>query len=257
MITFRTAWFAALALLAPLSALAQVTVFEENFFGDGDPLNGKTPDMTTAGEVWEAGDEWGDDGIHFSPTAGGQAAHLDYVPQPGRIYTASLRVSNRHANAMGFGFFADDPLSGDWTAENNAITHADNLGYAWIKTSNSSADDQAGYMGLGELGDQPWAGDVINTNQPIDLDIVLDTTLENWTVQWFLDGASQGSPTAFTGAGNPGIGGIGLSRQIDPTTNSTFIQTSQFSLTYVPEPTSLVLLGFGALILVQRKQASA
>ncbi len=227
-------------------------VFEENFFGTGDPLNGKTPDATTNGEAWEAGDEWGDDGIHFSPTAGGQASHLDYTPQPGRVYTASARVRNPHANFFAFGFLPATPASGDWAAENFSVTHNNAPGYAWILTADRNGPDQAAYLGPGVGGAQPWNGNLFDTNTFIDFDIVLDTTGEFWTAEWLINGVPQGPAAAFPNPGNPGIGGIGFSRDQDATTDATFIEMRSFSLTYVPEPGSLALLALGGWCVATR-----
>ena len=233
-------------------AHSATVVFEENFFGTGGPLNSKTPDITTAGESWEAGDEWGDDGIHFSPTAGRQAAHLDYTPQPGRVYTASTRVRNPHANSFAFGFLPGTPVSGDWTAENFDVAHSNAPGYAWVLTGDHTGADQAAFLGPGADGRQTWSGDLFATNTFIDFEIVLDTTGAFWTAEWLINGISQGPADTFLNPGNPGIGGIGFSRDEDPVTDASFIEMRSFSLTYVPEPGSLLLFAIGGWCIATR-----
>lgn len=233
------------------SASAQTVVFEEKFFGDGDPLSGKTPDTTTYAEKWQAGGVWGDDGIHFSPTTGKQAAHLDYVPQPGRVYTASTRVRNSHANAFGFGF-----MPGDSGVEPALQAHADTLAFAWIQTANSPAQDQQAFLGPGVGLPQTWNGDLADTALYIEFDIILDTTGPNWTVLWLVNNTPQGTPVAFDTPGNPGIGGVGMSRDIDTITPSSFAETSYFRLTYtaVPEPTSMTMFALGGWMLARRRR---
>ena len=235
---------------------AQVTFFDERFFGDGDPLNGKAPETTTDSAVWQAGDEWGDDGIHFWPTAGGQAAHLAFTPQPGRVYTASTRVRNSQANAFRFGFLPADPPAGAWSDESNTVTHADALGLAWVQTANSAGPDQQGFLGPGATGEQAWSGDIASPLQYVDLALILDTSTPNWTVQWLVNGNPQGTPAAFADPGNPGIGGLGMSLAIDPTFSGDFVETSYVRLTYtaVPEPTSIALLGVAGFMIVSRRR---
>lgn len=234
----------AIAMVSGSTALAAV-VFQDDFGGSGGPLNGTTPDITTGGEVWEAGDTWLDNGTALSPIASGpngQAAHLDFTPADGLVYTAEATVLNPQPNWIGFGFFPDDPAGGDWTVQDFSVRHSNAPGYAWMLDRNSSGNDQEGFLGGGTAGGQPWNGDVVDPTSAVSIKIVLDTTAANWTAEWFINGTSQGAPVAYGSAGNPGIGGIGFShdRSADPN-NGGLIR--DFSLTVVPEPTSLALAG--------------
>jgi hypothetical protein len=239
--------------LAAVSS-AEWIVFSDDFSGSGALLNGTMPDITTADEVWEAGDTFLDDGTAGTPVAdgpSGQAAHLDYIPLAGLIYTAEATILNDQPNWVGFGFLPDDPQSGDWTQTEWFMRHSNAPGYGWMLTRNSSGNDQEGFLGGGTAGGQPWNGDVADPTVPVAIRIVLDTTPEYWTVEWFINGTSM-SLAAYDSPGNPGIGGIGFShdRSAEPNAGGVL---SNFSLTYVPEPASLVLIGLGGLALLRRR----
>lgn len=225
---------------------AQTTLFFDDFSGSGSPLNGSTPDITVAGEVWEAGNTWFDNGVAESPVAGGpdgQAAHLNFTPVGGAIYTAEATITNPNTNWMAFGFLPDVPAgAADWTVQSFAVRHSNAPGYAWALTRNNpNANDQEGFLGGGTAGGQPWNGDVLNSAQPIDFKIILNTTGLNWTAEWFFNGVSQGAPVAYGVEGNPGIGGIGFSHERNASANSGATITS-FSLTEELEPTALSLI---------------
>jgi hypothetical protein len=246
---------AALACVVSLAVASYAdVVFMDNFDGAGGPLNGTTPDVSLGGEVWEAGDTFLDNGAAGTTVAGGptgQAAHLDFTPLIG-VYTAEATILNDQPNWIGFGFLPDDPGSGDWTQTDFSVRHSNAPGFAWMLTRNSTGNDQEGFLGGGTAGGQPWNGDVVDPTAPVIMKIVLDTTPTNWTVEWFINGTSMGAPVAYGTAGNPGIGGIGFShdRSSDANNGGTL---SEFSLTYVPEPTSLLLIGFGGLALIRRR----
>ncbi len=198
------------------------TLFADYFDGSGSMLSGTTPDVTLGGEAWEAGDTFLDDGIAATTVSGivtGQAAHLDFTPQPGRIYTAEATLLNNQSNWVGFGFLPDDPAAGDWTQTDFSVRHSNAPGYAWLLTRNSNGTDQEGFLGGGATGGQPWNGDVVDPTLPVDMKIVLDTTGDNWTVEWFLNGDSQGLPVAYADPGNPGIAGIGFSHDRSDSAN--------------------------------------
>lgn len=196
------------------------TLFADYFDGEGLTLNGSTPDRTFGSESWEAGDTYLDDGAAGSTVsvdASGQAAHLDFTPVAGKVYTAEATILNNESNWVGFGFLPSDPAAGDWTQTDFSVRHSNAPGYAWMLSRDSTGNDQEGFLGSGATGAQSWNGDVVDPSSPVDMKIVLDTRGDNWTVEWFLDGESQGDPVAYDSAGNPGIGGIGFSHdRTDP-----------------------------------------
>lgn len=246
-----------LTILASMASvgLAGTIIFADDFSGAGGALNGTMPDVTTAGEVWEAGGTFLDNGTAGTTVAGGpsgQAAHLDFTPVAGGQYTAEATILNPQPNWIGFGFFADDPAGGDWTITDFSVRHSNAPGYAWALTRASSGNDQEGFLGGGTAGGQPWNGDNVDPSAPVTMKVILDTAPANWTVEWFLNGSSMGAPVAYGVAGNPGIGGIGFSHDRNSTANGGGMLTD-FSLTFVPEPTALLLICVGGLALVRRR----
>jgi hypothetical protein len=232
------------ALAQPIVAQGQTTLFMDDFSGAGGPLNGTTPDVTTAGEVWEAGPTFLDNGQADTPIAAGadgQAAHLDYIPQAGFIYTAEATILNTNPNWVAFGFLPDNPPAGvtDWTVQNFAVRHSNAPGYAWALTRNhATANDQEGFLGGGTATPQTtWNGNVVDPTQPVKFKIVLNTSGANWTAEWFINDVSRSMAT-YAAAGNPGIGGIGFSHERNATANSGAMLDS-FSLIQSSPPTTL------------------
>lgn len=79
------------------------------------------------------------------------------------------------------------------------------------------------------------------------MSIVLDTQGAAWTAEWFINGGSVRSETL---ASNPtGITHVGLGRE-----SGTSASFDNFSLTVVPEPGSLALMGLGGLCLLKRRR---
>lgn len=190
------------------------TLLADYFDGDGVGLNGASPDQSASGATWQAGDTFQANGSALTTVSGGpngQAAHLSFTPQSGQVYTAEASVLNPQANWVGFGFLPETPASGNWTQTDASVRHSNAPGYAWMLTRDSSSNDQEGFLGGGTAGPQVWNGDVVDSAEPVDMKVVLDTRQANWTVEWFLNGVSQGSPVAYPTAGNPGIGGVGFS----------------------------------------------
>jgi hypothetical protein len=245
---------AALALGATV-VQAQI-IYQDDFSGSGSPLNGASLDIGSA--TWTSGSDWYDDGTAATTVAGGpsgQAAWLPFTPANGMIYTAVATILNDQPNWIGFGFLPTAPAGGDWTVTDFSVRHSNAPGYGWMLTRNSSGNDQEGFLGAGTAGGQSWNGDVADPTVSLDIGIVLDTTAANWTVEWFINGASQGAPMAYGSAGNPGIGGIGFSHDRNSAANNGGV-LSYFELSQVPEPTTFALAGLGmaGLLIFRRRR---
>jgi len=234
-------------------AVAQI-LYQDDFSGTGGALNGASTDIGSG--TWVAGGTWLDDGTAGTTVAAGptgEAAWLPFSPANGYVYTAVATILNNQPNWVGFGFLPASPAGGDWTVTDFSVRHSNAPGYGWMLTRNSTGNDQEGFLGGGTLGGQSWNGDVTDPTVPIDISIVLDTTAANWSVEWFINGSSQGAPVAYGGIGNPGIGGIGFSHDRNAEANAGG-QLSFFELSVVPEPTTFALLGLGSLALVMARK---
>jgi len=227
-----------------MSAGAQSIIYQDDFSGSGAALNGSAVDI--GGANWVSGIDWYDNGIAATTVAGGpsgQAAWLPFSPSDGLIYTASATILNTQPNWIGFGFLPAAPAGGDWTVTDFSVRHSNAPGYGWMLTRNSTGNDQEGFLGGGTAGGQPWNGDIVDPTAPVNISIVLDTTTANWSIEWFINGVSK-STASFAGTGNPGIGGIGFSHDRNSASNNGGV-IDDFSLTQVPEPTTLALAGLG------------
>src|SRR5690606_1742605 len=122
-------------------------------------------------------------------------------------------ITNNQSNWVGFGFMTADPATGDWTQTWDGVRHSNGRGYGWMLTRNKADADQEAFLGVGTASKQTWSGDLLDPTQPVDMKVVLDTRDEHWTVEWFLNGESQGEPVPYATPGNPGIGGIGFSHE--------------------------------------------
>jgi len=233
--------------LGASAATAQI-LYQDDFSGSGAALNGASLDVGAA--TWTAGTDWYDDGVAATTVAGsanGQAAWLPFTPANGVIYTATATILNDQPNWIGFGFLPTAPAGGDWTVTDFSVRHSNAPGYGWMLNRNSTGNDQEGFLGGGTAGGQPWNGDNADPTVPVNISIVLDTTGANWSVEWFINGASK-STASFGVAGNPGIGGIGFSHDRNSAANGGGV-LSFFELTQVPEPSTFALMGLSGLAL--------
>lgn len=233
------------------TALAQTTtLYRETFAGSGGPLNGKTPDVSTTGASWQAGNLFYDNGFSDSVVAGsanGQGAWLPFTPVAGGIYTAEATLLNSNANWVAFGFFSQYPVNNSgigWT-ETRWETRHSNSGYLWALLRNhATSPDIQGFLGYG-TGNQVLnltdpAG--VDFTRPIKLTFVLDATAATWTGAIYLNDVSQWTGPIPSGT-QTGIAGVGFSHERNSTAN-TGAWISGFTLTMVPEP------GAGALLLL-------
>lgn len=229
---------------------AQVTLYNHNFGGAGGPLNG-TPE-TVSGIPWQAGSVFLDNGVVQTLVAGsanGQAAWLPFTPQNGLIYTATATILNNQPNWIAFGFMPAAPPGGlSWTDTDFQVRHSNNGAYLWALTRNHpTAQDQQAFTGPNTSGTLVnFNDDLVDPTQPVQIQIVLDTTAPTWTAEFLLNGVSR-QTINVPAAAQAAIGGIGFSRDRNATDNPGGVIQS-FSLTVIPEPASGALLVAGLAV---------
>ncbi|MEO0475203.1 MAG: PEP-CTERM sorting domain-containing protein [Planctomycetota bacterium] len=227
------------------------TLYEHSFDGPDASINGIAPDTVVTGSVLGAdhgtGGNWTTGGIDQDGTASSNAiAKLAFDPQDGFVYTLEMTGTQSSTNNdwIGVGFFDSSTTSalsgngvawglsrpGSTTTTNRQVAHFNPAG----GTGNIGTDDE--------------------TTSPTTLTIVLDTSdgSGSWDVQWFADGsltpfATQNDLNA-TAEGNISAVGVGVPGGAG---NSDF---TSFSLTVVPEPSSLALLSLGGLLIARRRR---
>ena len=214
------------------------TIYNETFSGlSTTDLNGTAPDTTTGGEVWSASTDWNKDGSTDAAAGSDDNAFLAFTPTSGNVYTLSATLATPSGSSWAaIGFVEESNTGIDFWDNINAAT------VPWVLyRSNTNVDSFIGTNGN-------WTPlDEGNHAGPITMSIVLDTQGAAWTAEWFINGGSVRSETLVS---NPtGITHVGLGRE-----SGTTASFDNFSLTVVPEPGSLALLGMGGLLIARRRR---
>jgi len=245
--------FGCLAIIASSSTTYSATIYSDDFSGSGAVLlNGTAPDVRPGSETWSAAistaanddRRWYANGSKPASTTstsgsaglGNGNAFLPFVPETGKIYTLSILLDpqtvagTRTDDWFAFGFMPS-------TATTTAVwpTAATNP-WVFLRVDNTHASALAfGGGSPSSVGSAP-AG-------PLNLEIVLNTQSAQWTVDYFVGGAVTPASSLTYGT-NPTITqvGFGAFRQAIGTVDN-------FSLTVVPEPTSIFLVFCSAMAL--------
>jgi hypothetical protein len=181
-------------------------------------------------------------------------AFLPFVPQSGLIYDAHIALGSSGVGASGnwLGLtFAPAGLNGH-TAGGGASALSNMAGAGLIIDKGSGQVQSFGGAGTANGAINSATGFVAQgTATPTyhTFDILLDTTGLQWKVSWLVDGVTPSGvgATSFTYTTNPSIGDIVFG------SNKLTGTASDFSLTTVPEPGSVMILGLGALVLTRRR----
>lgn len=180
-------------------------------------------------------------------------ATLPFTPQAGFVYDLHLAIASSGVGA-----------SGNWLGL--AFTQAGFNGHAIGGGSSALSNDNSyGLMILKGSGVVQTfaglnAGNAVTTTATVTdgttspvytpVDVLLDTSGAQWTVNWEVNGTSTGA--GFTYTTNPTIGLLAFG------TNKLTGAVSDFSLTAtsVPEPASLGVLGVAGLLALRRRRTA-
>jgi hypothetical protein len=186
----------------PNSGAQTNVIYFDPFTAPADSfLNGSAPaDHGGVGtDVWTAPDDgFTMDGAGLTVTAGSRWSALPFVPEEGNKYRVSMDMSPTHTGADWFAIgYAETPTpSSDYGAQR--LT-------GWLLTRGFEPGYPChSFTGYGTDG----GGQAGNFTGPHNISVVLDTTVDNWTFEFFVDGISQRGPVPFstTPGVNPSIG---------------------------------------------------
>lgn len=247
---------AAFALAIP-AAEASTTIFSHTFNEGTGALNGTPVDGGTLMTNWVAAPVVTANGAFAT---GPGSATLAFTPSNGFEYTLDARIIGvtGDANWVALGFANTTSIV---SSANDRFNTGTVNGTAWslVRGTNTTFTNVS-FNGTGQgvnggtTSQNDWTS-LNNNGGSYDLRILLDTTggTGNWTATWFaklttdLSYTTVRATTDVLNEANFGSVGFGFS------SNNTDGTLQSFSLTAVPEPSSALLGGLGALLILRRR----
>lgn len=220
-----------LGAIACAASLSAAVVYSDDFSNPAGSLNGNAPDVRPGSETWSAAANYNYSGAGVLSVGGGFAtmATLPFTPVAGNVYVATIQISIPNTSTtdwVGIGFYTNGSI---W----NPAAFALDRGTASIQTAfNGNWVER----GTGITG----ASTPTNT-----IAVKLDTTAPQWVATLVVNGTDI--PSSVTSFAPNGINSVGL-------TSATIASVDNFSLTTVPEPATLSLLGAAALTALRRRR---
>jgi hypothetical protein len=241
-------------LIAASGTVQAATIFEDTFTGGTADLNGKVPASTTGGAAWIAANNFDLDG---SFDGSGGTATLAFTPSSGFVYTldASITGISGDGNWLALGFANGQNTTPGTT--NRFVNGNVVEGRAWLLARGNNTPNPNAAHTVGSGNGVLWSGSIANANGgDIDLRVVLDTTggTGSWETTWFARRPTDGTYTEVRPTSpvtNESYDSVGFA-----VSNSGVSGTlTSFSLnSVVPEPSSALLAGLGALALLRRRR---
>ena len=239
------------------SASAQILLFDD-FDASTNPtglatVNGGTSDI--GGAIWNADTTIGVDGTINTPSGNinNDGAFLPFTFVAGDSYLLEASITNDNSPWVALGFVENPtPTVNDRRFTNGTTNGA--RGIATILTRNSG-NQQETFGGVTTSNAGGAFGDALyDETQPLEFSILLDSSAGTATYTINGDTANQ---VVLSGIPTANIAGIGLTYEDNNTSGTASVGFIRLTNVSVPEPSSLALLGLGAIGLVTRRRKRA
>ena len=239
------------------SASAQILLFDD-FDASTNPtglatVNGGTSDI--GGAIWNADTTIGVDGTINTPSGNinNDGAFLPFTFVAGDSYLLEASITNDNSPWVALGFVENPaPTANDRRFTNSTTNGA--RGIATILTRNSGNEQETfGGVTTGNAGGE-FGNTLYEEDETLEFSILLDSSAGTATYTINGDTANQ---VVLSGIPTADIAGIGLTYEDNNTSGTASVGFIRLTNVSVPEPSSLALLGLGAIGLVTRRRKRA